>query len=57
MAKRVVPCLGVSLAVAMYGWCGVGTRTGSMLVYALEWTAKIAPPDARLVDLLYSEGL
>ena len=57
MAKRVVPCLGVSLAMAMYGWCGVGTRIGSMLVYAWEWTARIAPLDVRLVDLLYSEGL
>ncbi len=57
MAMRVVPCFGVSLAMAMYGWYGVGTRIGSMLVYALEWTAKMAPPDERLVDRLYSEGL
>ena len=44
MAMRVVPCFGVSLAMAMYGWYGVGTRMGSMLLYALEWTAKMAPP-------------
>jgi hypothetical protein len=44
MAMRVVPCFGVSLAMAMYGWYGFGTRIGSMLVYALEWTAKMAPP-------------
>jgi hypothetical protein len=57
MAMRAVPCFGVSFAMAMYGWYGVGTRMGSMLLYALEWTARMAPPDARLVDLLYSEGL
>ena len=52
MAMSAVPCFGVSFAMAMYGWYGVGTRMGSMLLYALEWTARMAPPDARLVDLL-----
>ena len=57
MAMRFVPYLGVSLAISRYGWYGAGTRMGSIVVYAGEWMARIAPPDARLVDLLYSEGL
>ena len=52
MAMRVVPCFGVSFAMAMYGWYGVGTRMGSMSLYAFVWIAKMAPPDARLVELL-----
>ena len=57
MAMRFVPCLGVSLAMDRYGWYMAGTRMGLIMVYAGEWMARIAPPDARLVDLLYSEGL
>ncbi len=57
MATRFVPCLGVSLAIARYGWYGAGTRMGSIVVYAGVWMARMVPPYARLVDLLYSEGL
>ncbi len=52
MAMRCVPCLGVSLAMARYGWYRARTRMGSIVVCAGEWMARIAPPDARLVDLL-----
>ena len=44
MAMRFVPCLGVSLAIARYGWYGAGTLMGSIVVYAGEWMARIAPP-------------
>ncbi len=30
---------------------------GSILAYASEWTARIAPHDARLGVLLYRDGL
>ena len=40
------------MAMARYGWYGAGTLMGSIVVYAGEWMARIAPPDARLVDLL-----
>ncbi len=32
MAMRCVPCLGVSLAMARYGWYGTGTSMGSMVL-------------------------
>ena len=57
MAMRFVPCLGVSLAIARYGWYGAGTLMGSIVVYAGEWMASIAPPELRLVDLMYIDGL
>ena len=32
MASILVPCFGVSLAMAKYGWYGVGTLMGSIVL-------------------------
>ena len=57
MAMIGFPSFGVSLAMDRYGWYGVGTRMGSMVLYVEVWTASMVPPDALFVDLLYREGL
>ena len=46
------PALGVKRAMARYGWYGEGMCRGFMAVYAALCTARIVPPEQRLVCLL-----
>jgi hypothetical protein len=46
------PVLGVSRAMARYGWCGEGMWRGFMMERAFLCIAKMVPPEQRLVFLL-----
>ena len=44
--------IGVSRAMAKYGWYGGGMWMGFMVEYAFMYIARIVPPEQRLVCLL-----
>ncbi len=51
MARMLEPALGVSRAMAMYGWHRGGTWRGFIVGYASLRIARIVPPEQRLVCL------
>ena len=57
MARISNPALGVSRAIARYGWYGGGIRRSFMAEYAVLCLAKMVPLEQRLLCLLYREGL
>ena len=57
MASMSDPDLGVSKAMAMYGWCCAGTWSGDMRVHAVLCTERMVPLGQRFLCLLYKEEL
>jgi hypothetical protein len=51
------PVLSDTRAMARYGWSCRGNVRDFMCVYVSVCTARIAPPEHRLVCLLYREEL